>query len=134
MHEPLPPEQVHIPTLSDMRRLIRAAEKYRRKKEWRRATVLRQTRVSLCLRAFERVLGAKYAGRKKGADRRWGIFARSESGEVVVVAYVGGGPTKRLEEVRAPIPIEVLDPFLVDVDALRAATRAQKISSIEGDT
>lgn len=121
-------EEVLAEQLADIRGFIRLARKYNNKRRWRRAVMLRTTSISLCLRAFERVLAGNYTGRMKQEDGRWAILAHDGRGAAVIVAYVGGGATRRLEDFRAPISIEVTRPELVDIAALRHATGATKCS------
>lgn len=127
-------QEVLAAQLADLRRCIRLARKYNNKRRWRRAIMLRTTSISLCLRAFERVLAGEYTGRLKQEDGRWAILAHDGRGAAVIVAYVGGGGTKLLEEVRAPISIEITRPELVDIDALRTATGALPVQGSEADS
>lgn len=106
--------------LKAIKRLIREARKYNNKRRWARAVMLRSTRIGLVLHAFQRVLGDNYKGREKMPDGRWAIFVYAVGYPALCVALVGGGSTKTLEEVQAPVPVEVLRPDLIDMDRLRA--------------
>lgn len=121
----MPPEQVAAAEeLATACRVTRAADRFCHKKAWRQAVLLRTTRTALTLRAIERVLDDKYLLRVKNDDRRWAVFARDGDGNEVLFALVGGGSTRRLEGVRAPIPVELVTPSLVDLDAFRCAVGA----------
>ncbi|MBX3203598.1 MAG: hypothetical protein KF764_00955 [Labilithrix sp.] len=76
------------------------------------------------LRAIERTLGDNFVRREKREDRRWAVFGRSGKGDDVLVALVGGGSTRRLEDVRAPVPVEILEPSFINLDAFRRAVGA----------
>jgi hypothetical protein len=128
------PDDVQAAQLADLRRCIRLARKYNNKRRWRRAIMLRTTSISLCLRAFKRVLAGEYTGRIKHEDGRWAILAHDGRGAAVIVAYVGGGSTRGLDDVRAPISIAITRPELVDIEALRAATGSQTIEGGEADS
>lgn len=93
--------------------------------------VLRSARVSLVLRSVERAIGSRYLRREKGADRRWSVYARGDGGAEVLVALVGGGATRRLEDVQAPVQVEIIEASLVDLDGLRRATNREPPGSEE---
>lgn len=119
------PDQVIVAReLATLRRTVRAAERFCRQKVWRRATRLRAARLALVLAAVERAMGHRYTRRERAEGRSWTIFGRDDGDVEVLVAVVGGGNTRRLEEVRAPIPIEIIVPTLIDLDKLRRAARA----------
>lgn len=113
--------------LDDAKRVIRAGGRFCKRRAWRRSVLLRSTRIALTLKAIERVLGERFAHRLKNDRRQWEVFAHDTEGGVSLVAVVGGGTTRTLEELRAPVHIEVVEPTLIDVDALRSATRAEAI-------
>jgi len=103
-------------------KVLRVARKYVNTRDWRRAVQLRTTRIAVVLRAVERVLGDRYIWRVREAGA-WRIFARNNSGEVVHVATVGGGPRRTLEDIRAPVPVEVIEPTVLDVERLKREVR-----------
>lgn len=119
-------EELIAQDLADIKRLIRATRKLNNKRRWARAVMLRSSRVSLVLRAFERVLGDNYKSREKMPDGRWAIYVYAMGYPAVCVALVGGGSTKTLEEVQALVPVEVLRPDLIDMDGLRAQLVVRK--------
>lgn len=118
MLEPLLFDELVLAEVGEIKRLIRASRRLKNKQQWRRAISLRSTRYAICLRAIEEVLGDRYAGRTKEEDGRWAIRAKDANGADVVVAYVGGGPTRRLEEVRAPLLVDIVHAELIDVTRL----------------
>lgn len=119
------PEQIVVAKeLALLRRTIRVAERLCRRRVWRRAVQHRATKIAVVLAYVERALGDRYSRRQKTDDRRWAIFGRDTHDSEVLVAMVGGGSTRRLEEVRMPIPVEILQPRLIDLAELRRATRA----------
>lgn len=124
-----PDEVVVAQELAMLRRVVRVAERFCRRKVWRRAVLLRSTRMAVVLRSVERAIGSGYVRREKGSDRRWSVFARGDGDTEVLVALVGGGDTRRLEEVRAPVKVEIVAPSLIDVEGLRRATGVEHLES-----
>lgn len=115
--------------LDDAKRIIREGGRSCRRRKWRRNVLLRSTRIALTLKAIERVLGERFAHRLKNERRQWEVFARDTEGGVSLVAVVGGGTTRTLEDLRSPIRIEIVAPALIDLEALRTATRADTTST-----
>lgn len=110
--------------LEEAHELLREAQRYCRRRTWRRNVLLRSTRVALTLHAIEKSLDGSFARRiKDPSTRTWSVYARTTDGEQLV-AVVGGGPTKTLEDLRAPVRIEIIAADFFDLELLARLTGA----------
>lgn len=109
--------------LRDLHVLAREIRRADNQRRWRRGTQQRATRLGAVLRAVERVLGDRYVWRLREAGS-WKVFGRNGDGGVVLVAIIGGGPRRTLDDLRAPVAVTVVEPSLIDVDRLRQEARS----------
>lgn len=64
-------------------------------------------------------MGDHYISRLKRGDGSWHVFAQNPAGALVLVAIVGGGPRRTVEDLCAPVMIEVIEPSLINVVELQ---------------
>lgn len=114
--------------LVEVNRLFREARRWVKRRDWRRASTLRGVRTALTLRALERSVIPNFSHRTREATGSWLVYGRDETGEIVLVAKVGATPKRTLEDLRAPVPVDVLVPSLVDVERLAALTGARDVA------
>jgi len=105
--------------LRDAHVLARELLRFHNRSTWRRAAQLRASRIATVVRQVERAVGDSYVARLKQRDGSWHVHATSHTGELVLVAIVGGGPRHTLDDLRAPVRIEVVEPSLIDVAQLQ---------------
>ena len=114
---------MEVASPAELRDVVKLGKKYCNRRNWRRAVLLRQTRIALTLRAIEHLLGSRLAGRKKTADRKWAVSAFDGDGILVLAVLVGGGETRTVEQLRAPIRVEVIAPHVLDAAVLGERVR-----------
>jgi len=105
---------------TDERGFGRAARALRRaanRTGWEHFSAYRAAKLSRALRACERVLGERFAGREK-TNRRWQVRARVGK-EVVVVVELALAPLRKMADFKLPLEIVVLHPDVIDVAALQ---------------
>lgn len=114
------------------------------KQAWRRMIARRTCAFAVTLRRLEQVLGDRFAGRARvSVGQCWAVAAVDEGGAYQVVARVRASTPHSLEELKAPVIVEILDP-MVDVERLRhllssgrsggrgPARRKNRSSSLQG--
>jgi hypothetical protein len=79
--------------------------------------------VAVTLRACERALGPAYAGRERGEDRGWILFARDELGARVAAMTISPSQPKRFDDFELPLELTVLEPARFNVEAFEAWRR-----------
>ena len=79
--------------------------------------------VAITLRACERALGAAYAGRERGEDRGWVLFARDDHGGRVAVIKISPSRPKRFDDFEQPLELTIVEPARFNVEAFEAWRR-----------
>lgn len=93
------------------------------RERWRILTQARCALMAITLRACERALGSAYAGRDRGEDRGWIMFAYDDKGRCVPVVKIGPSHPKRFADFEQPLGLTVLEPALFDVAVFEAWRR-----------
>lgn len=120
----VPVQYDDVAFMEEVHHLLREARRWCRRRAWRRNVVLRSTRLSVTLRAVEKALAPAFSRRMKDpATRTWSFFAKTPTGERLV-AVVGGGPTKTLDDLRSPIRVDIVAADFFDLDLLCRLTHA----------
>jgi hypothetical protein len=103
----------------------RLCRKLGNKQAWKRIGARRTCAFAVTLRRLEQVLGDKYAGRARvSTGTCWAVAAVDDAGEFHVVARVRATAPHTLEELMAPVLIEIMHP-MVDVERLRRLTEVR---------
>ena len=103
---------------SDVRRVARAIEREQRRVRWRKARSRRSLSIARAIAHIKRALGSTFVRRERRASA-WVFFA--DSANPIEAALLHVPPCHTLEELQAPLRIEVLRPDLVDEQALAQA-------------
>jgi hypothetical protein len=90
---------------------------------WRILNQHRCALVAVTLRACERALGSSYAGRERGEDRGWILFAHDDQGGRVAVLKISPSQPKRFDDFAVPIELTVLEPTRFNVETFEAWRR-----------
>jgi hypothetical protein len=98
------------------RRSLRLMRRTANREGWRHLSAYRSANLSRALRAIERVLGEKYAGRAK-ENGRWRVRARAGD-EVVLVVEVALARLRKKADFTKPLEVVVFRPDVLDVPAL----------------
>ena len=93
------------------------------RERWRRLTQHRCALVAITLRACARAVGSAYAGRERGEDRGWILFAHDDQGVRVAVITISPSQPKRFEDFDVPLELTILEPARFNVDVFEAWRR-----------
>lgn len=85
---------------------------------WRLLGRRRCTRISIAVRAAERVLGDRFDRRERGADKTYRVYGNDGGAEPLLVIEIVAPPVHTFADFRRPLRVTVRRPDLVDVDAL----------------
>ncbi len=114
---------LHGGTTDEWKGLVREFRRLGNKYAWQKICARRTSAVAVTLRRLEAVLGERYAGRARvSTGTCWAVAAMDELGNAHVVARVRATKARTLDELRAPVVIEVLHPIL-DAGRLARLTR-----------
>jgi hypothetical protein len=114
-------EEVRQGDSAAFKRSLRLLRSVANKEGWKHWAAYRAANLSRVLRAVERVLGERYAGREK-QKRRW--LVRAQIGDQIVVAVeLELAPLRKRDDFKKPLQIVVRSPDILDVVALERELR-----------